>query len=159
MNITIVAVGKLKEAYLQEAVQEYLKRLSRYAKIQVVEVPEERAKEPLSDAEIEHILNKEGERILQHLQPNSYCIASAIEGKSISSTTLAQNLHDLTTYGESHLTFVIGGSYGLSSQVIQKAQYLLSFSAFTFPHQLMRVLLLEQVYRAFKINRGESYHK
>lgn len=159
MNITIIPVGKLKESYLQEAVKEYTKRLSRYAKITITEVAEEKAKEPLSGAEIEQIIAKEGQRILHHIPPNAYCIALAIDGKSISSLTLAENLHALSTYGESHIAFIIGGSYGLSPEVTKKAHYLLSFSAFTFPHQLMRLLLLEQVYRAFKINRGETYHK
>lgn len=159
MNITIVTVGKIKETYWQDAILEYVKRLSRYTKVQIVEVAEEKAKEPLSDAEIQQVIAKEGERILRQLPDNSYSIALAIEGKKLSSPALAQNLHDLATYGESHITFIIGGSYGLSPQVLQKAQYHLSFSAFTFPHQLMRVVLLEQVYRAFKINRGEAYHK
>lgn len=159
MNITILTVGKIKEAYLQDAIAEYLKRLRRYAKIQIIEIAEEKAKEPLSDAEMKQVIEKEGERLLAQIPPNSYTIALVIEGKSISSTTLAQNLHDLSTYGESHIAFIIGGSYGLSPELIQKAHYRLSFSAFTFPHQLMRVLLLEQIYRAFKINRGETYHK
>lgn len=159
MIITILAVGKIKEAYLHDAIKEYKKRLSRYAKINIIEIAEEKAKEPLSDGEIQQLLKKEGDRILQQVNPKSYCIALAIEGKSITSPMLAQNLHDLGTHGESHITFIIGGSYGLSTEVTQKAHYLLSFSKFTFPHQLMRVLLLEQVYRAFKINRGETYHK
>lgn len=159
MHITVLSVGKIKETYWHDALQEYIKRLSRYAKVHVVEISEEKAKEPLSKAEIHNVLEKEGARILAQIPTNSYSVALAIDGKQLTSPALAQTLHELTTYGESHITFIIGGSYGLSAEVHQKAQYRLSFSKFTFPHQLMRVILLEQIYRAFKINRGEAYHK
>ncbi len=159
MKIQIICVGKLKEKFLIQGCNEYNKRITPYAKISVIELAEEVRKEPLSPAEIDQLLTKEAKRIEQCLLPNSYKIALAIEGKQMSSTQLAQQLHRLTLYGQSHLTFIIGSSYGLSSRILSQADLLLSFSPMTFPHQLMRLILLEQIYRAFKINRGEIYHK
>ncbi len=159
MRIQIIAIGKLKEKYLKQAVSEYLKRLNSYSKIEISELAEEKSAEPTTQAEINLILEKEGRRILKALHPDTYLIALAIEGKSFTSEAFAQKLDHLATYGKSHLTFIIGGSYGLSSEVLQRADLLLSFSKMTFPHQLIRVFLLEQIYRAFKINRGETYHK
>jgi 23S rRNA (pseudouridine1915-N3)-methyltransferase len=159
MRIQIIAIGKLKEKYLKQAVSEYLKRLNPYCKIEITELAEEKSAEPTNSTEIKLILEKEGKRILKALHPDTFLISLAIEGKSFTSEAFAQKLDHLATYGKSHLTFVIGGSYGLSSEVLQQADLLLSFSKMTFPHQLIRVFLLEQIYRAFKINRGETYHK
>lgn len=159
MKIDIITVGKLKEKYLVAACQEYMKRLTPYAKVTVKEVTEEKSQEPIHEKEIEIILKKEGDRLLQHLSPQAYIIVLAIEGKALSSPAFAEKLNHLTTYEKSHIQFVIGGSYGLDPQIIKKADFLLSFSKMTFPHQLIRVFLLEQIYRACKINRGETYHK
>ncbi|MBD1372003.1 23S rRNA (pseudouridine(1915)-N(3))-methyltransferase RlmH [Hazenella sp. IB182357] len=159
MKIQILTVGKLKEKYLTQASHEYLKRLSAYANVEIREIAEEKTNDSPSDAIIEQVKAKEGERLLKHLSPDTYLFALAIEGKALSSPQLAQQIDHLTTYGNSHLTFVIGGSYGLSPSVIKRADQLLSFSKLTFPHQLIRVFLLEQIYRVCKINRGEAYHK
>ena len=159
MQITIIAVGKLKEKYLQEGVSEYSKRLSAYCKLRISEVGEEKAPENLSAAEIEQIKRKEGERILAQIKPDQYVIALVIEGEAWTSERLSKELDKLALQGKSQLAFVIGGSLGLSADVLQRAQVHLSFSRMTFPHQLMRLILLEQVYRAFKISRGEPYHK
>jgi 23S rRNA (pseudouridine1915-N3)-methyltransferase len=159
MHISIIAVGKLKEAYLKQGIDEYLKRLSSYAKVHIIEVPDEKAPENLSEAGEIQVKDKEGQRILAHIKPDSYCIALAIEGKQQSSEQLAETIDKLATYGNSNVTFVVGGSLGLSVEVLQRANEKLSFSKMTFPHQLMRLILVEQVYRAFKINKGEPYHK
>ncbi|MDQ0157855.1 23S rRNA (pseudouridine(1915)-N(3))-methyltransferase RlmH [Robertmurraya andreesenii] len=159
MNISIITVGKLKEKYLKQGIDEYLKRLSSYAKIEILEVSDEKAPEELSAVEMEQVKQKEGERILSKLHPDTYVIALAIDGKQKSSEELADSLDKLATYGKSKIAFVIGGSLGLSSEVLQRADERLSFSKMTFPHQLMRLILVEQVYRAFRINRGEPYHK
>ncbi|SEM82297.1 23S rRNA (pseudouridine(1915)-N(3))-methyltransferase RlmH [Lihuaxuella thermophila] len=159
MRIQIISVGKLKEKYLRQAADEYLKRLGPYAKVEVMEVAEEKAQEPVHESEIARILEQEGGRILRLVHPNSYVTALAIKGKSLSSPAFADKLHQLATYGNSHLTFIIGGSYGLAREVLRRADFHLSFSAMTFPHQLIRIFLLEQIYRACKINRGEAYHK
>ncbi|CAH0344917.1 23S rRNA (pseudouridine(1915)-N(3))-methyltransferase RlmH [Bacillus sp. CECT 9360] len=159
MNITIVTIGKLKEKYLKQGIDEYVKRLSSYAKFDIIELPDEKAPETLSEVEMQQIKEKEGERILSRISPDAYAIALAIEGKMKSSEELADNLDKLATYGKSKVTFVIGGSLGLSEAVMHRADEALSFSRMTFPHQLMRLILVEQVYRAFRINRGEPYHK
>lgn len=159
MRIQILTVGKLKERYLRMGVEDYLHRISPYAKVEVTEIPEEKAQEPLNEAEIQRVTEREGERILRQLSPDTYAIALVIQGVALSSETLANHLNQLTTYGKSRIAFIIGGSYGLSEQVRQRADYTLSFSKMTFPHQLMRIILLEQIYRSFKINRGEVYHK
>jgi 23S rRNA (pseudouridine1915-N3)-methyltransferase len=159
VNITIVTVGKLKEKYLKQGINEYVKRLGAYAKLDIIELPDEKAPEVLSDSEMEQVKNKEGERILAKISPDHHVIALAIEGKMKSSEELADNLDKLATYGKSKIAFVIGGSLGLSDQVMKRANDTLSFSKMTFPHQLMRLILVEQVYRAFRINRGEPYHK
>ncbi|MFC7440141.1 23S rRNA (pseudouridine(1915)-N(3))-methyltransferase RlmH [Laceyella putida] len=159
MRIQIITVGKLKEKYLKQACEEYLKRLTPYAKVEVVEVNEEKGQDPVHDAEVALIKQKEGERILKALSPDAFAIALAIEGKSLSSPAFAKRLEQLGTYGQSQVAFVIGGSYGIAPEVLKRADLLLSFSAMTFPHQLIRVFLLEQIYRAFKIIRGETYHK
>ncbi|MBB2482683.1 23S rRNA (pseudouridine(1915)-N(3))-methyltransferase RlmH [Bacillus sp. APMAM] len=159
MNISIIAVGKLKEKYLKQGIDEYLKRLTAYAKVEIIEVPDEKAPEILSETEMEQVKQKEGERILAKISQDTHVIALAIEGKMKTSEELADGLDKLATYGKSKIAFVIGGSLGLSSDVMQRANESLSFSKMTFPHQLMRLVLVEQVYRAFRIIRGEPYHK
>lgn len=159
MNISIITVGKLKEKYLKQGIEEYLKRLSIYAKVEIIEVPDEKAPEELSATEMEQVKQKEGERILAKIHQDTYVIALAIEGKQKSSEELADTLDKLATYGKSKMAFVIGGSLGLSNEILTRADEKLSFSKMTFPHQLMRLILVEQIYRAYRINRGEPYHK
>ncbi|MEW4290660.1 23S rRNA (pseudouridine(1915)-N(3))-methyltransferase RlmH [Rossellomorea sp. FS2] len=159
MNITIITVGKLKEKYLKQGIAEYTKRLGAYAKIDIVELADEKAPEVLSDSEMQQVKNKEGERILSKISSDHHVIALAIQGKMKSSEELADTLDKLATYGKSKVAFIIGGSLGLSDDVLKRADEKLSFSKMTFPHQLMRLVLVEQVYRAFRINRGEPYHK
>ncbi|MFS0863146.1 23S rRNA (pseudouridine(1915)-N(3))-methyltransferase RlmH [Fredinandcohnia sp. 179-A 10B2 NHS] len=159
MNITIITVGKLKEKYLIQGINEYLKRLTSYAKVEVVELADEKAPENMSDSEMEQVKQKEGDRILSKLSDDTHVIALAIEGKMKSSEQLAADIERLGTYGKSKIAFVIGGSLGLSNDVMKRANDTLSFSKMTFPHQLMRLILVEQIYRAFRINRGEPYHK
>lgn len=159
MNISIVTVGKLKEKYLKQGIEEYLKRLTAYAKVDVIEVADEKAPEILSDLEMAQVKQKEGERILAKISQDTYVIALAIQGKLGSSEELADSLDKLATYGKSKIAFVIGGSLGLSEEVIKRSNEQLSFSRMTFPHQLMRLILVEQIYRSFRINRGEPYHK
>lgn len=159
MNISVIAVGKVKEKYLKQGMEEYLKRLSAYAKVEIIEVADEKAPETLSESETEQVKQKEGERILAKLHPDTYVIALAIEGKMQTSEQFSAHLDQLATYGKSKIAFLIGGSLGLSREVLKRADETLSFSKMTFPHQLMRLILLEQVYRAFRIMRGEPYHK
>ncbi|WP_462410069.1 23S rRNA (pseudouridine(1915)-N(3))-methyltransferase RlmH [Neobacillus sp. Marseille-QA0830] len=159
MNISIITVGKLKEKYLKQGIDEYLKRLSAYAKVDIIEVADEKAPEELSELEMLQVKQKEGERILAKISQDTYVIALAIQGKMLSSEELADTLDKLATYGKSKFSFVIGGSLGLSDEVIKRSNEQLSFSRMTFPHQLMRLILVEQIYRAFRINRGEPYHK
>ncbi len=159
MNITVVTVGKLKEKYLKMGIDEFTKRLGSYAKVNIVEVPDEKAPESLSDADMEIVKKKEAERILAKIGSDTYVIALAIEGKMKTSEELAADLESLMTYGRSKVAFVIGGSLGLHDSVIKRADELLSFSKMTFPHQMMKLILLEQVYRAFRIMKGEPYHK
>lgn len=146
-------MGNLKEKYLKEACAEYQKRLQAYAKLTILEIEEE------NKGNVANRKQKEGEKILKKISHDTFVIVLSINGKSFSSEQFADRLNQLGTYGNSHLTFIIGGSDGLSSDVVQKADLKLSFSKMTFPHQLMRVFLLEQIYRSFKIIRGESYHK
>ncbi|RKQ32935.1 23S rRNA (pseudouridine(1915)-N(3))-methyltransferase RlmH [Oceanobacillus halophilus] len=159
MNISIVSVGKLKEKYLKQGIQEYLKRLSAYAKVEIKEVADEKAPENMSEAEMQEVKRKEGVRILSHISQDTYVITLEINGKMLSSEQLAAKLDELATYGKSKIAFVIGGSLGISDEVQKRSDMAISFSKMTFPHQLMRLILLEQVYRGFKINRGEPYHK
>ncbi|MCP3775214.1 23S rRNA (pseudouridine(1915)-N(3))-methyltransferase RlmH [Paenibacillus sp. MZ04-78.2] len=159
MNIQIIAVGKLKETYLVQGIAEYVKRLGAYAKVQIIEVPDEKAPESMSAAEEVQVRQREGERILAKLHGDAYVVALAIDGKPLSSEELARQVQDLATYGRSHMAFVIGGSLGLAPEVLARADLKLSFGRMTLPHQLMRLVLVEQVYRAFKIMRGEPYHK
>ncbi|WP_096467590.1 23S rRNA (pseudouridine(1915)-N(3))-methyltransferase RlmH [Aneurinibacillus soli] len=159
MHIAIISVGKLKEKYLKLGIEEYTKRLSAYAKVDLVEVADEKAPENLSAADMERVKQKEGERILAAMKPDQHVVALAIDGEMWSSEKLAQKLDQWATYGKSSVAFVIGGSLGLSDAVMKRADEKLSFSKMTFPHQLMRMILLEQVYRGFRINRNEPYHK
>ncbi|MEE0418509.1 MAG: 23S rRNA (pseudouridine(1915)-N(3))-methyltransferase RlmH [Lachnospiraceae bacterium] len=159
MKITIIAVGKIKEKYFTGAVEEYSKRLGRYCKLTITELADEKTPDGASPAQERQIKEKEGERILKALSDGAYVIALAIEGKTLSSRQLANRMEHLTVQGESHLVFIIGGSLGLDERVIARADELLSFSAMTFPHQLMRVILLEQIYRSFRIIHNEPYHK
>lgn len=159
MKISIICVGKIKEKYLALGIEEYKKRLSRYCKLEIVELPDEKTPDRASDAEELIIKKKEGERILKCVKSDSYVIALAIEGNMLTSEKMAAQIEALGVNGESHITYIIGGSLGLDGDVLSRADYLLSFSKMTFPHQLMRMILLEQVYRAYRINCGEPYHK
>ena len=159
MKISILTVGKVKEKYFTQAISEYAKRLGRYCKLDIIEVADEKTPDKAPEAINLQIKEKEGERLLSHMKDDMYVIVLAINGKMLSSEDLAEKLNDLMVSGKSHIAFVIGGSLGLSDAVMKRADYRLSFSPMTFPHQLMRVVLLEQIYRAFKINSGEPYHK
>lgn len=159
MRISIVCVGKIKEKYLKLGIGEFSKRLSKYCKLEVIELDDEKAPENLSDKEMLMIKDKEGKKILSKIKDNAHVIALAIDGKSLSSEELANTIDNLGVRGTSHIVFVIGGSLGLSDEVLIRANYKLSFSKMTFPHQLMRLILLEQIYRAYRINNSEPYHK
>ncbi|MDD6667478.1 MAG: 23S rRNA (pseudouridine(1915)-N(3))-methyltransferase RlmH [Lachnospiraceae bacterium] len=159
MRITIACVGKVKEKFYRDAILEYAKRLSRYCKLEIEEVADEKTPENASAALEEEIKNKEGGRLLKKIPDTAFVIALAIEGKPLSSTELAGKINQLGLSGKSHIVFVIGGSLGLSPKVLKRADALLSFSKMTFPHQLMRVILLEQIYRSYRIINGEPYHK
>ena len=159
MKITCITVGKIKETYYTDAVKEYSKRLSRYCKLEIIELPDEKTPDGASQAQETAIKNREGERILKAIREDAYVIALAIEGQAPDSVGLSQKLERLGIGGTSHVTFVIGGSLGLSSLVLKRADEKLSFSRMTFPDQLMRVILLEQLYRSFRIMKGEPYHK
>ncbi len=158
MKLKIIAVGKVREKYYRDGIDEYLKRLTPYARVSVVEVEDEPIPEKASVKEEEAVKDKEGERILRQLRPGSYTIALAVQGREMSSEELAASLADLSAAGR-EVNLVIGGSLGLSAAVLRTADCLLSFSRFTFPHQLMRLILVEQLYRACKIGRGETYHR
>ena len=159
MRITLVTVGKIKEKYLEQAIAEYSKRLSRYCRLEIIQVADEKTPEGASSAVEEQIKEKEGERILAQIREGAYVIALAINGQMLDSVELSQKISKLGIDGISHIVFVIGGSLGLSSRVLKRADYKLSFSRMTFPHQLMRVILLEQIYRSYRIISGEPYHK
>lgn len=159
MKITCVVVGKIKEKYFTDAIREYSKRLSRYCKLEIVELADEKTPDGASEAEEVAIREKEGERILKALKDDAYVIALAIEGKMLDSVELSQKIERLGVSGTSHIAFVIGGSLGLAPAVMKRADYALSFSRMTFPHQLMRVVLLEQLYRSYRILKNEPYHK
>ena len=159
MKITCVVVGKIKEKYFTDAIKEYSKRLGRYCKLEIVEVADEKTPDGASEAEEQAIREKEGERILKALKDDAYVIALAIEGKMLDSVELSRKIESLGIGGTSHIAFVIGGSLGLAPAVMKRADYALSFSRMTFPHQLMRVVLLEQLYRSYRIIKHEPYHK
>ena len=159
MKITILTVGKIKEKYFTGAVQEYSKRLGRYCKLEIIEVADEKTPDHASGREEEQIRKKEGERLKKYIRDSAYVIALAIEGKQMSSEAFAGRLDRLGIEGKSHIIFIIGGSIGLDPDILKNADELLSFSQMTFPHQLMRVVLLEQIYRGYRIIHGEPYHK
>ncbi|MDP4144857.1 MAG: 23S rRNA (pseudouridine(1915)-N(3))-methyltransferase RlmH [Bacillota bacterium] len=159
MNISLITVGKIKEKYLKDAIEEYFKRLSRYCKLDIIEIPDEKTPDNASPKEELQIKTREGEGILKHIKDNMFVVALDLKGKMLSSEELADFIKDLGVRGDSNIAFIIGGSLGLSSEVLSRANYKLCFSKMTFPHQLMRVILLEQVYRGYRIINGEPYHK
>lgn len=159
MNIEIVCVGKLKEKYLKQGIDEYLKRLQAYAQVKIIEVADEPTNEDLSDNELQVVLSKEAERIMSKIGDGRQLIALTIEGKLVSSEDIAETLDKMAIHGQSKVTFLIGGSLGLHEQLKQKAHGQMSFGRITLPHQLMRLVLVEQIYRAFRIMKGHAYHK
>lgn len=159
MKITIIGPGKLKEKYLKDGIAEYLKRLTTYSKMEIIEVPDEKCPENLSPADMEIVKKKEGEKILNKINPSSYIITLELEGTQLSSEKLAKKIEDITLRGNSHITFIIGGSLGLHESVRARSSFKLCFSKMTFPHQLIKLILLEQIYRSFRILRNEPYHK
>ena len=159
MRITLVCVGRIKEKYFSAAVAEYEKRLSRYCRLEIMEVADEKTPDGASEAVNRQIRQREGQRILDRIPQEAYVIALAVAGKQPDSVELAQELERLAVNGVSHIVLVIGGSLGLSPEVMQRAHAALSFSRMTFPHQLMRVILLEQIYRSYRIINHEPYHK
>ncbi len=159
MKITVICVGKIKESYFRDAILEYSKRLSKYTTLEIVEVADEKTSENSSDREIALIQDKEGKRILSHIKDGALCIALAIQGKKMDSVAFSDYIAKRLEEGKSQITFIIGGSLGLSEEVMKRCKYSVSFSNMTFPHQLMRVVLLEQIYRGFRILNHEPYHK
>lgn len=159
MKITILCVGKVKEKFYRDAIDEFSKRLSRYCKLEIVEVSDEKTEEQASETEIRLVKEKEGERLLKNIKEDAYVITLCIDGKQLDSEELSEKMEKLGVQGTSHIYFIIGGSLGLSDSVIKRADFKLSFSKMTFPHQLMRVILLEQIYRGYRIMNNEPYHK
>lgn len=159
MEIRIVTVGKIKEKYLTDGIAEYAKRLSRYCKLTFCQVPDEKTPDKASDALNAQIKDIEGEKLMKHIREQDYVIALAIDGKMLDSVELSKKIESLGISGNSSIAFVIGGSLGLSDKVLQRADYKLSFSRMTFPHQLMQMILLEQIYRGYRIMNNEPYHK
>lgn len=159
MKITLVTVGKIKERFYGDAISEYSKRLSRYCKLEIIQVADEKTPDHASEGTERQIKEKEGERILANIKEGAYVIALAIEGVMLNSVELSEKIRSLGVGGTSQIVFVVGGSLGLSDAVMSRADFRLSFSKMTFPHQLMRVILLEQIYRGFRIMNGEPYHK
>lgn len=159
MRIDVVCVGSIKEKFYKDAVEEYKKRLSRYCEIRILEACDEKTPDGASDLENESIKKKEAKRILEKIHATSFVIVLAIEGRKMDSVALSKLMEKAEVDGRGHITLVIGGSLGLDKQVMDRAHYLLSFSDMTFPHPLMRVILLEQIYRSFRIRRNEPYHK
>lgn len=159
MKITILTVGKVKERFYRQAIEEFDKRLSRYCKLEIIEVADEKTPDHASEAQKTQILEKEGVRLLRYLKEDAWVCALAIEGKMLDSEELSKKMEQLGVSGVSHIQFVIGGSFGLCDSVLNRADFKLSFSKMTFPHQLMRVILLEQIYRSYRIMMKEPYHK
>lgn len=159
MKISIITVGKIKEKYLKDAIAEYSKRLGKYCKLEIVEVADEKTPDAASETVEDAIRTKEGERIMKYVRDDAYVITLEIAGTQLTSEGLAGKIEQLGIQGKSHITFIIGGSIGLGRQVLARSDYALSFSKMTFPHQLMRVILLEQIYRSYRIINGEPYHK
>ncbi len=158
MRITIVTAGKIKEKYLTAGINEFLKRLGPFANVRIIEINEEKMKDNPSEAEKQQTLAQEGQRLLKQVPEGSYLIVLDVYGQQLSSEKLAEKIQNLGLQGKSNITFLIGGAFGLSQEVRQAADFRLSFSPMTFTHQMIRLLLVEQIYRAFKINRGEKYH-
>ena len=159
MKITLITVGKIKEKYLKDAIAEYSKRLSRYCRLEIVEVADEKTPDNASDTVEDAIRGKEGERILKYVKEDAYVITLEIAGKMLTSEEMAEKIEKLGVQGTSHIIFIIGGSIGLGKEILKRSDYALSFSKMTFPHQLMRVILLEQIYRSYRIINHEPYHK
>jgi 23S rRNA (pseudouridine1915-N3)-methyltransferase len=159
MKITVITVGKIKEKYLKDAIAEYSKRLSKYCKLEIVEVADEKTLDNASEVVEESIRSKEAERILKYIKDDAFVITLEINGKQLSSEEMADKIDKLGIQGTSHIIFIIGGSIGLGKEVLTKSNFALSFSKMTFPHQLMRVILLEQIYRSYRIINGDPYHK
>lgn len=159
MKITLITVGKIKEKYLKDAIGEYSKRLSKYCKLDIVEVADEKTPDQASEVVEDSIREKEGERILKYVKDDMFVITLEINGKMMSSEELAEKINQLGIQGKSNIAFIIGGSIGLGKSVLKRSNLALSFSKMTFPHQLMRVILLEQIYRSYRIINGEPYHK
>ena len=159
MKITILSVGKVKEKFYRDAIAEFEKRLSRYCKLEIIEVADEKTQEEASENEIKLVKEKEGERLLKNIKEDAYVVCLCIDGKQLDSEELSNKIEKLGVQGTSHIYFVIGGSLGLADEVVKRADFKLSFSKMTFPHQLMRVILLEQIYRAYRIMNNEPYHK
>lgn len=159
MKISLITVGKIKEKYLKDAIAEYSKRLSRYCKLEIIEVTDEKTPDHASESVEDAIRSKEAERIQKYIKEDAYIITLEIGGKQLTSEELAEKIDKLGIQGVSHIIFIIGGSIGLGREVLSKSDYALSFSKMTFPHQLMRVILLEQIYRSYRIINGEPYHK
>ncbi|MBS3969051.1 MAG: 23S rRNA (pseudouridine(1915)-N(3))-methyltransferase RlmH [Clostridia bacterium] len=159
MQIDIIAVGKIKEKYIQKGLQEYLKRLGPYARIKIIEVNDEKIPANASLAEEEGIRQREGDKILAKVKPDSFIVTLEIDGELLTSGAFAQKVEELMVSGKSHLTFIIGGSIGLSDDIKRRADLKISFGRFTYPHQLMRLILMEQIYRCYRIIRKEPYHK
>ena len=159
MRITVLCVGKVKEKYFSDGIREYEKRLSRYCRLEIIEVADEKTPDSASAAEELQIKAREGERLRKYIREDSYVIALAIEGKQLDSVELSEKIEKLGVRGASHTTFVIGGSLGLDETILKQADDKLSFSRMTFPHQMMRMILLEQLYRSYRIMKGEPYHK
>ena len=159
MEIRIVTVGKIKEKYLNDGIAEYAKRLSRYCKLTFCQVPDERTPDKAADALNEQIKNTEAQRLMKQIREQDYVIALALDGKMLDSIELSEKISRLGVEGKSSIAFVIGGSLGLGEEVLRRADYKLSFSKMTFPHQLMQMILLEQIYRSYRIMNNEPYHK
>ena len=159
MKITLITVGKIKEKYLKDAIAGYSKRLSRYCKLEIVEVADEKTPDNASATVEDAIRDKEGERILKYIKEDAYVITLEIAGKMLTSEEMAEKIEKLGVQGTSHIIFIIGGSIGLGREILKRSDYALSFSKMTFPHQLMRVILLEQIYRSYRIINHEPYHK
>lgn len=159
MKVKLITVGKLKEKYLKDGISEYVKRLGRFTKFESIELPDEKTPDNASESENKLILEKEGRRILSKVGDRDYVIALAIEGKQFPSEQFAKEIEQATLKGHSEITFIIGGSLGLSLEVKKRANQLMSFGLLTIPHQLMRLVLVEQIYRAFMIQQGSPYHK
>lgn len=159
MKISILTVGKIKEKYLRDAIAEYSKRLSRYCKLEIIEVADEKTPDNASETVEDSIRSKEGERLLKYIKDEAFVITLEIAGEQLTSEKFAEEINNLGIRGTSHIQFVIGGSIGLGKEILKRSDYALSFSKMTFPHQLMRVILLEQIYRSYRIISGEPYHK